>query len=195
MKLGLILSLLAAASLFSGCGGGGGGGGAIAANAPAPIFVTDSLDDHDHVWVTITKVVLHGGGTAVTVFETSGGMTVDLRSLHDPMGARFSFLATVPEGVFDDITFTLDKNLVLFETGSPTGLQREFVGNNGTSANLVLAFSPPKHIGPNGSLVVDFDLASWEDNGTFVTGNPFLLQGSGNTSATMGATSTKPSRV
>ena len=122
MKPGLTISLLAAALLVSGCGGGGGGG-AIAASAPAPIFVTDSLDGHDHVWVTITKVVLHGAGTAVTVFEPAGGMTVDLRSLRDPIGARFGFLATAREGVFDDITFTLGKDVVLFETGSPNGLQ------------------------------------------------------------------------
>ena len=29
-------------------------------------------------------------------------------------------------------------------------------------------------------MVVDFDLANWDDNGTFVTGNPFLLEHSGN---------------
>jgi Domain of unknown function (DUF5666) len=123
---------------------------------------------------------LHRGGAAVAVFEPSVGMAVDLRTLHDSAGERFAFLATVPEGIFDDITFTLDKDLVLFETGSPTGLQREFVGNDGTSVDLVLTFSPPRQLGPSSSLVVDFDLASWEDDGTFVTGNPFLLESAGN---------------
>jgi Domain of unknown function (DUF5666) len=179
MKPGLIISLLAAALLVSGCGGGGSGGGAIGAAPSAPIFITDSLDNHQHVWVTITRVVLQGGGAAVTVFEPAGGLTVDLRTLHDGFGERFNFLAKAPEGVFDAITFTMDKDLVLFEIGSQTGLHREFAGNDGTSVELVLAFSPPRTITPASSLVVDFDLANWVDNGTIVTGSPFLAESSG----------------
>lgn len=177
MKTCLTLSLLAAALLFSGCGGGGGGG-AIGAAPSGAIFITDSLDNHVHVWVTITRVVLHGGGTAVKVFEPAGGMTVDLRTLRDSAGERFSFLATTPEGIFDDITFTLDKDVILFEAGNQTGLHREFAGNDGTSVDLVLAFPSHKSIGPNSSLVVDFDLANWDDDGTLVTGSPFLAEGS-----------------
>ena len=129
MKTSLIISLLGAVLLFSGCGGGGGGG-AIGAAPSGTIFITDSLDDHTHVWVTITRVVLHGGGAAVTVFEPAGGLTVDLRTLRDSAGARFSFLATTPEGTFDDITFTLDKDVILFEVGNQTGLHRQFAGRS-----------------------------------------------------------------
>jgi len=177
MRIKLILSVLAALLALVGCGGGGIGGSL--SGTFGALFISDSLDNHDHVWVTIRKVVLNGEGGPVTVFDDPAGMTIDLKTLRDGFGERYSFLASVPDGNYSDITFTMDKYVVLFETGSSVGLEREFAGNNGDTADLVLAFAPAKDISPNSSLVVDFDLGNWDDDGALITGNPFLQESSG----------------
>lgn len=172
MKYRFLIPLVALIIAVFGCGGGGASG----PTAFGAIFFTDSLDTHDHVWVTVQKVVLAGAEGPVTVFDDAAGMTLDLAALRDATGERYKFFGTIPAGVYTGVTVTVAKDLVLFEAGSPTGLAREFAGNNGTTADLVLTFDGPTEIGPNNPFGVDFDLGNWDDDGTTVTGNPFLQE-------------------
>ena len=171
----LLLTLLLAAI---GCGGGGvsGGGGTSGSGA---LFMTDSLDSHDHVWVTIKKVVLTGAGGNATVFDDTTGKTVDLRTLRDGSGERYSFLASTPSGTFTGVSVTLDKTVTLFGSGASTGLVREFAGNDGTNVVMTLNFAAPRSFGSNSGFALDFSLSDWTDNGTTVSGSPFLKEGNG----------------
>lgn len=177
MKLKHILILLAVLAGVVGCGGGGSGGlgGSFGA-----LFMTDSLDGNDHVWITVQKVVLTGAGGNVTVFDVPAGKTIDLKTLHDASGERYSFLGTVPNGTYTGIAVTVDKTVTLFARGSDTGATRVFAGNNGSTAILNLTFGSARGFGRNANLALDFDLANWNDDGTTISGSPFLKEGQGN---------------
>lgn len=167
----LILGLTALAVLI-GCGGGGGSGGS--GSGSGAIFITDDLSTgYDHVWVTIKQVSLgkEAGGSSV-VFSSVTGMTVDLRSLRDAQGRRFKFISRDDglSGNYISVTVTMDENVVLFPTGATTGLPRTFEGSSGTQKSLTVSFAP-RTFGPgNDDLIVDFDLSTWNENGTQVTG-------------------------
>ena len=166
-----LLGIVAIAAF--GCGGGGGGGGSNG-NDSANLFLTDDLNaGYDHVWVTVKQVTLGqvGGGSDV-VFNSTTGVTVDLRSLSDAQGKRFKFLVRDDglSGQYDSVTVTLDDDVNLFTTGSSTGLARTFEGSVNGEKTLTANF-PAREFGPgNDDLVIDFDLATWNDNGTQVTG-------------------------
>ncbi len=159
----------------SGCGGGG-----LSLSGLGAIFMTDGLDNHDHVWVTVKKAVLTSASGDFTIFNSPTGKTVDLKTLRDNSGERYSFLGTVPNGTYTGIKITLDKNVTLFSAGSTTGAKRVFAGNNGSTAEMDLNFQSGKQVGPNNNFALDFHLGSWVDNGTTVSGSPFLQEGQGN---------------
>ena len=65
---------------------------------------------------------------------------------------------------------TLDDDLVLFPTGATTGLARTFVGSADGAKVLTATLSgSDRHFKGGPSLVVDFDLANWTDDGSSVT--------------------------
>jgi len=176
MKCRQLIPLLALTYVAVGCGGSGNS----EPTTSGAVFITDSLDTHDHVWVVITKITLTSAtGATVDVFNDSDGKTVDLKTLRDPAGERYAFFGKVRSGSYTAVMVTVDKDLVLFESGSSTGLAREFAGNNGTTAELALTFASPRPIGPAAPFALDFDLSNWTDNGVTVTGSPFLIEGSG----------------
>ncbi len=172
MKCKYLIPLLALSYVAVACGGS-------SSDPPTSgaFFITDSLDAHDHVWVTITKVALTTpGGAPVDVFNDPLGQTVDLKTLSDGSGQRYAFFGKVRSGTYTAITITVDKDLVLFSGGSTTGDARVFAGNDGTIATLALTFAAPVQISPNSPMAIDFDLTNWTDGGIEVTGNPFLAE-------------------
>jgi hypothetical protein len=176
MKCRHLIPLLAIAYVAAACGGSGNS----EPTTTGPVFITDSLDSHDHVWVVVTKITLtSSAGASVDAFNDSDGQTVDLKTLRDPAGERYAFFGKVKSDTYTAVTITVDKDLVIFENGSSTGLLREFEGHNGTTAELTLTFASPRPIGPATPLAIDFDLSNWTDNGVTVTGSPFLVEGSG----------------
>lgn len=179
MKLTNLLLFLTLLLVAIGCGGGGVSGGGGGSTGSGAIFMTDNLDSHDHVWVTIKKVVLTGAGGDATVFNDATGKTVDLRTLRDGSGERYSFLASTPAGSFTRVAVTLDKTVTLFGSGSSTGLVRQFAGNDGTNVVMTLTFGAPRSFGTGSGFALDFSLSDWTDNGTTVSGAPFLKEGSG----------------
>jgi hypothetical protein len=181
MKLIQFTAAMALALAAIGCGGGGSGSGGGGTNpaGSTPLFVTDSLDDHSHVWVSIEKVVLKGPQGEATVFSDPGGKQTDLKSLRDANGARYAFLTNIPAGTYSEVDVVVGKTLTLFNNGSNVGLVREFAGNDGVRATLSLKFAQPKQLDPNRPLTIDFNLADWNDDGVTVTGAPFLKEGNG----------------
>lgn len=178
MKLTHWLCLFAILLAAVGCGGSGsGGGGNVGTSA---LFATDDLSNADHVWVTIEQVVLvKQGGSTITVFDDPGGATIDLRTLRDASGERFAFLSAIPAGSYTGIRVTVDKDVVIYESGSNIGLVRQFAGNNGTTAVLSATFNPAVVVNASTPFVIDFSLSDWSDDGTTVTGTPFLKLGTG----------------
>ncbi len=166
----LIGPVLAFAAMSMGCGGGGAS--ATGAVRSTGLFVTDSLNtSFDHVWVTIEKVTFDGTKGAVVAYDNPAGAVVDLKTLRDASGAKFSMLGTLalPADTYGDVKVVLDKTLTLVPTGSTTGVTRTFAGFDAATGTMTLTFnfSPPKAI--TADFAIDFDLANWVDDGTSVT--------------------------
>jgi hypothetical protein len=158
------------AMLVAGCGGGGGGTGG---GTNVALFMTDDLNTgYDHVWVTVQAVSLEKvGGGFTTVFADSTGVAVDLRSLRDASGRRFKFLGCDDNlsGQYSSVLVTLDDDVVLYTTGSSTGLDRVFEGSVNGEKVLSANFPAQVFSEDNDDFVVDFDLSTWNENGSLVT--------------------------
>jgi hypothetical protein len=162
------------AALLVGCGGGGSGSGSVGSNLVS-LFITDSLDGNDHVWVTVKSVDLQGAGGATNVFSNAAGVTVDLKTLRDATGARFQFLNqdTVPAGTYTGAKVTLAKDLVVFPhlagVGTPMTFDNQYDDGSGNSL-ISFNFEHPHTVGAGSDeVVVDFDLAHWDETGGVVT--------------------------
>jgi hypothetical protein len=165
-----IPSLIAPLALFlAGCGGAGDAG---PTGGSLNLFVTDNLGDHEQVWVRLHTVQLVSATGDVTLFQNDEGEIMDLRSLRDNGGSLFEFLtrATVATGTYTGVRVVLDKDATLFPTAG-AGLVREFAGSVAGKKTLTMAFAAPRALGAGGeSVVIDFDLSEWDDDGAMVTG-------------------------
>ena len=169
------LLLFLSVAIAVGCGGSGGGGSATP-SATVSTFISDSLDNNDHVWVTVHEIELLQGSGAVSVFDSADGVQVDLKTLRDATGARFRFMSQhhVPEGTYTGARVTLDKDLVMFTAGATTGTPMTFDSPLDAAAGksaLSLTFATPVTIASHGNddIVIDFDLANWNEAGGIVT--------------------------
>jgi hypothetical protein len=160
----------ALAVVAAGCGGSGGGTGG---GTNVAFFMTDDLHaGYDHVWVTVKEVTLQKvGGGFTTVYADPTGVAVDLRSLRDASGRRFKFLGCDDDlsGQYTSVIVTLDDDVVLFPTGATTGLNRVFDGSVGGEKTLSANFPAQTFGEDNDDFVIDFDLSTWNENGSLVT--------------------------
>ena len=162
-------------ALVVGCGGSGGGGGS-AAPAKVATFISDSMDGNDHVWVTVFKIQFTTASGSTTVFDSATGVQVDLKTLRDSTGARFRFMSNddVPAGTITGAVITLDKNLVVFGAGATTGTPMTFDSSldvAGGKSALTLTFPSPivENENEDDDIVIDFDLADWNETANVVT--------------------------
>lgn len=168
------------ALVLAGCGGGGGG----AASAEASLFLTDDLNaGYDGVWVSVKKVEAIGATSTTTAFEDPAGREVNVRALSKNGQSRFMFLGEhkLPNGTYTGVRITLAKEVVLFPTGSPTGLNREFAELDASGDKVLdVTFSAPVDVS-NGEnhIVLDFKLSDWWDDGALVQGAK-VVEGSKN---------------
>jgi hypothetical protein len=171
-----MIYLLAIFVLLVNCGGGGTTGttGSMSsANTPviqsqAVLYVTDSFrEDFAHVWATIYHVdLIPQSGSPVVLFDNPNGVQIDLKTLRDSTGARFSFLgeATVPQGTYTGINVTIGSTMQLFKNGVTVGDPLPVDPTIPTDASghpvLTVTFAVPKTLGAGtNALIVDFDLA------------------------------------
>ena len=166
-------ALALAALAMAGCGGGStSGGGTSTKSARIGVFVTDDLGAYDHVWVTVKSVVLVGPSGSTAVYDDPTGKLVDLAGLHGTTGSIFEFLGlgSAPAGTYTRALVTLDDNLTLFPAGATVALDRTFKGATGGSKVVeVEVEGQGEEIAGDDSLVIDFDLSRWTDDGTTVT--------------------------
>lgn len=169
MKKWAGLCALLGACLLVGCGGGGVSSlsGATGGSRVA-VLLTDSFrEDYAHVWATIYRMELTSqSGSKVVLFDDSEGHQIDLKTLRDASGERFSFLgsATVPAGTYTGISVTVGPTMQLFRNGVAVGdpLPVDDSLPKDTSGNpiLSLTFGTPKTVSSGTTnIVVDFDLA------------------------------------
>lgn len=167
MKLKTLL-LGAALAIMAGCGGGGGGSIGGPGQASMATFAADSVnDDFDHVWVTIHKVSAHGADDAV-LMDDSAGRLVDLKTLHDASGARYILLddRSIKAGDYDSVRVELDEDVMLVPKGSSSGTVHKFAEDHaGTAGRSVLNLPTRLTASGRGSVVIDFDLATWSLDG------------------------------
>ncbi|WP_395091221.1 DUF4382 domain-containing protein [Armatimonas sp.] len=178
------LSIAMGALMLAGCGGGGT---SALTGSRATILVTDSpREDYGHIWATIYHVELtpQGGGAPVVVFDNAAGVTLDLRTLRDASGARYSFLssATVPAGTYTGVSITVASTMQLIKTGQTTGtsltvdasVARDVNGN----AVIPVTFRSPKTISATATnICIDFDLARFIVRGSNIL--PSVVEGDG----------------
>ncbi len=180
MKKLILIWALVSALLIAGCGGGGGsssggGGGGGSTTGRLNAFITDSMSDYAQVWVTINKVELvKSDATRVTVLGGAAPLTVNLTTLRDGTGGLFKMLNSldIPKTTYTGLVFTVNKALVVFPNGATTGQNRSFPNSldagAGTSA-IPVNFASATSLGNDDNLIIDFDLANWNDDGTVVT--------------------------
>ncbi len=181
--LGILL-----AALVIGCGGGGsasgtttttGGGTTGAVTQRVTFYATDNADANDHVYATIYSATITGAGGSVSLYNNSTGLTLDLKSLAN----KFLFLGdkSVTGGEFDKLSVVMAKSITVYPAGAKTA-QTRFIANsfdNGSNTSKV-TFNLARERGTSSTddtLVVDFDLASWTDDGTTIT--PVLKEHNG----------------
>jgi hypothetical protein len=171
-----IWSAFAASALLLaaiGCGGGGGDNSSTGGNGggagTVSLFATDNLTTgYDHVWVVVKRVELTGPNGTQVLFDDPEGRVVDLRSLRDEAGRRFRLLSnrSISSGRFTGMRVTLDESATVFTTGASSGTVATFEGAEGGDKVLSLTFPNGRIVGGGAKLIVDFDLANWNLDGT-----------------------------
>ncbi len=179
------LSLAMSALALAGCGGGSAESSLTSSRAT--ILVTDSpREDYGHVWATIYRVELtpQGGGAPVVVFDNSAGVLIDLRTLRDASGARYSFLssASVPAGTYTGVSVTVGSTMQLIKTGQTTGTSLIVDSSVARDANgnavIPVTFRSAKTIsGTTTNICIDFDLARFIVRGSKIL--PSVIEGDG----------------
>lgn len=166
MKLKTLYTLAAAVIIAAGCGGSGGGSNITGGTTSGSLslFATDNLvEGYDHVWVSIKKIELISASGNKVVMDDDKGRVLDLLSLRDPSGRRFTLLSNhaINSGTFSGLTVTLDENLSIFPKGATKATEAKFDGATGGAKDLTITFPTPTTVTPNSNLIVDFDLANW----------------------------------
>lgn len=180
MKLGIriwvsIIALITVAIVAIGCGGGGGGSTPTGPTSnQVSVFVTDDLSTTlDHVWVTITKITLASASGSTTIYDNPTGKQIDVAQLHNGSASVFAFLgvSSIPAGTYTGASVTLLKDITVVKKGGTVTENRTFK-NLDPSGNKIftLTFSPAKTVAAGSSLVFDFNLAKWNDDGANVDG-------------------------
>lgn len=166
-------TLLGALSLsLVGCGSSGSSsslGNSLTGSTRATVLLTDSFrEDFAHVWATIYRVELvpQDGSAAVVLFDDPSGHQIDLKTLRDSAGERFSFLgsAAVPDGTYTGIGVTVGPTMQLFRAGTAVGdplpVDSSIPTDDSGKPVLSLTFRNPKTLASGTTnLIVDFDLA------------------------------------
>lgn len=169
-------------------GCGGGGSSAPTANTTANLFLTDAINsNYDHVWATVTKVdLVSSTGQTKSIYNmpSSGGQVVDLLSLHPASGQKYLLLAafSAPSGSFTGANVTVSSSVSIMPKGSSTAVSAKFAGSTGGSTVLAAKFSSAVNFANSKNVIVDFDLANWNLNGSTISAanNQFVQGGPGN---------------
>ena len=180
------LSIALGALALAGCGGGSTGS-SLLTGSRATVLLTDSpREDYGHVWATVYHVELtpQGGGAPVVVFDNAAGVLIDLRTLRDASGARYSFLssASVPAGTYTGASVTVGSTMQLIKTGQTTGTSLTVDSSVARDANgnsvFAVTFRSPKTIGATAAnICIDFDLAHFVISGSKIL--PSVVEGDG----------------
>lgn len=159
-----IYGFLVALVVVMGCGGGGSGIGV--AGATVNTFATDSVnDDFSHVWVKVHKIEIVGNARE-TLFEDVAGREIDLKSLRDLAGAKYTLMesANVANGAYTQAIVTLGRDLTVVPTGGTVGQLKQFsddhLSANAGKCELNLPLAGFNAVGTQ-NLILDFDLATW----------------------------------
>lgn len=180
-KVLAVCGMLGAISLV-GCGTGSSSLSGTRGVGKATVLITDGFrEDFAHVWATIYHVELvpqtgTNNNTNVVLYDNPNGIQIDLKTLRDSTGARFSFLGTntIPAGTYTAITVTVGPTMQIFANGATTGttVNVDTTLPKDTNGNPILTdtFKTPKTLGSGitHNLVVDFNLAHFVLRGSNV---------------------------
>ena len=152
-------------------GCGGGGSTSTTSGGTLTLYATDSMDGNDQVWVQLHKVELLSTLDRVAVFQDDAGKTINLRALRDGSGARFLFLGqtSIPAGEFTTAILTLSRDVNTVPAGQTNALKDVFDDSllkNGFTEIQITLDSARRG---NDSLILDFDLANWVNNGGVIS--------------------------
>jgi hypothetical protein len=187
----LAISALAGVVILAGCSGGGSGSNSIGSttggSTRAAVMLTDSFrEDFGHVWATIYHVELvpQGGGAPVVLYDNSAGVQIDLKTLRDANGNRYSFLgnAAIPAGTYTALHISIGSTMQLFQNGAAVGnpipVSSTIPLDSSGHPQLTLTFKSPKTLGSGTNyLIIDFDLANFVLTNSGVL--PAIAEGTG----------------
>jgi len=166
-----VFSALMGVVFLTGCGGGGTGSSVTSSSGTgrAAVLLTDSFrEDFGHVWATIYHVELvPQSGDPVVLYDNPSGLLIDLKTLRDATGARYSFLnsTTIPAGTYTGIRITIGSTMQLFRNGQAVGdpipVSSTLPLDSSSHPIVSLTFKSPKTVTDSSvsNLIVDFDLA------------------------------------
>ena len=170
MKRLLMIGSILGAALLAGCGGGTTGT-ALTGAGRASILLTDSpREDYAHIWATIYHVeILAQSGAPVVLFDDAAGKLIDLRTLFDAAGQRFSFLGSsaLPAGTYTGINVSVGATMQLFKngiaSGDPIPVSSTLAKDASGHPVAALTFKSPKTVNASSTtnLVIDFKLAKF----------------------------------
>jgi hypothetical protein len=163
-------SLLALSLASAGCGGGGDGGSLSGDSGRVGVFVTDGFrEDFSHVWVTIYQVdIVDVNGQVQTGFSDPAGRVIDVKTLRDASGERFTFLgdAAVTPGTHSKVRVTIAPTVGLVNTGSSVTnmvqVSDDFARDSQGRAILEFNLITPRNLASGSDdIVIDFDLSQF----------------------------------
>lgn len=168
MKRQISFCAVVGLAVLTGCGGGSATSVGSGGTGRAVLLVTDSFrEDYAHVWATIYHVeLIPQSGTPIVLFDDAAGHQIDLKTLRDANGARFSFLGStaIPAGTYTGVAITIAPTMQLFRNGTAVGdpLTVDTTLPKDANGNPILTntFTTPKTFGTEtNTIIVDFDLA------------------------------------
>lgn len=163
-----ILGLLAGVATLAGCGGGSTSSVATNGTGRAAVLLTDSpREDYAHIWATIYHVELvPSSGSNVVLYDSAAGTQIDMKTLRDATGQRFSFLgsAAIPNGTYTGVRITIGSTMQLFQNGTAVGnplpVDSSVPVDSSGKPIITVTFRSAKTLGTGTTnLIVDVDLA------------------------------------
>jgi hypothetical protein len=133
-------------------------------------------DGFSRVWTTIYSIELEtASGTKVKLFDSTQGVTLDLKVLNDGSVQNFVNLARrdIPAGTYTELEVQLSRDVTTFAFGSPTGLDMVYdtpFDDGANKSRVVVPLSGGLTLAAGArDLVVDFRLRGWTATGGRVT--------------------------
>lgn len=187
MRIIGVLGAVVCAGVLAGCGSSGSSvSSVIGGTGRTAVLLTDSpREDYGHVWATLYHVeLIPQSGSAVVLYDNAAGTQIDLKTLRDASGQRFSFLSSssIPAGTYTGVNVSIGTTMQVVRNGANVGNPLTVDTTLPLDASghplVNVTFKTAKTFGAtSNTLILDFDLAHFIVKDSKVI--PQIVDGSG----------------